>query len=110
MEVKLKIKHFNPERDSELWWGEYTVRAEPTDRLLNAFNYVKWYIDVTLSYGRSCAHGVCGSDAMQVNGHNALACKLLLRNLGNHITVEPLPAFPVLKYLIVDVNRFFQIN
>ena len=110
MEVKLKIKRFNPERDSKSWWGEYTVPAEPTDRLLDALNYFKWYIDGTLSYRRSCAHGVCGSDAMQINGHNALTCKLLLRNLGNHITVEPLPAFPVLKDLIVDINRFFQIN
>jgi len=77
LEVKLKIKRFNPERDSKSWWGEYTVPAEPTDRLLDALNYVKWYIDGTLSYCPSCAHGVCGSDVMQINGHNALACKLL---------------------------------
>ena len=110
MEIRLKIKRFNPEKDNKPWWGEYTVPAEPADRLLDALNYVKWYIDGTLSYRRSCAHGVCGSDAMQINGHNALACKLLLRNLGKHITVEPLPAFPVLKDLIVDINRFFKIN
>ena len=110
MEISLRIKRFNPERDTKSWWGEYTVSAEPTDRLLDALNYVKWYIDGTLSYRRSCAHGVCGSDAMKINGHNALACKLLLRNLGKHITVEPLPAFPVLKDLIVDISRFFEIN
>lgn len=110
MKIHLRIKRFNPEKDREPWWGEYTVPADPTDRLLDALNYVKWYIDGTLSYRRSCAHGVCGSDAMQINGHNALACKLLLRNLGKRITVEPLPAFPVLKDLIVDMEGFFQIN
>ena len=90
MQVTLKIKRFNPEKDKEAWWGEYKIEAEPTDRLLDALNYVKWYRDGTLTYRRSCAHGVCGSDAMQINGSNKLACKVLLNSLGSTITIEPL--------------------
>ncbi|MGA2630891.1 MAG: succinate dehydrogenase iron-sulfur subunit [Terriglobia bacterium] len=108
MKVTLKIKRFNPEKDSEPYWGEYPVEAEPTDRLLNALNYVKWYIDGTLTYRRSCAHGVCGSDAMLINGANTLACKVLLQNLGSKITVEPMRGFRVIKDLLVDMEAFFE--
>jgi succinate dehydrogenase / fumarate reductase, iron-sulfur subunit len=107
MQVHLKIRRFNPERDEQPWWGEYTLEAEPTDRLLDALNHVKWYVDGTLTYRRSCAHGVCGSDAMVVNGANALACKVLLKNLGKSITVEPLRGLPVIKDLLVDLEGFF---
>jgi succinate dehydrogenase iron-sulfur subunit len=108
MKVNLKIRRFNPEKDKEPWWGEYTIEAEPTDRLLDALNHVKWYIDGTLTFRRSCAHGVCGSDAMQINGANALACKVLLKNLGNNIRVEPLRGFQVIKDLLVDLDAFFD--
>ncbi len=109
MRVLLKIKRFNPEKDEKPWWGEYPVEAEPTDRLLDALNHVKWYVGGTLTYRRSCAHGVCGSDAMRINGSNALACKVLLKHLGNRITVEPLPALRVIKDLLVDMDRFLDL-
>ena len=108
MQVTLKIRRFNPETNPEPWWGEYKFEAEPTDRLLDALNHVKWYLDGTLTYRRSCAHGVCGSDAMLINGHNGLACKLLLKNLGNKITVEPMRGFRVIKDLLVDMESFFD--
>ena len=108
MKVNLKIRRFNPEKDKEPWWGEYTIEAEPTDRLLDALNHVKWYIDGTLTYRRSCAHGICGSDAMQINGANTLACKVLLKNLGNNIRVEPLRGYQVIKDLLVDLDAFFD--
>ncbi len=107
MRVTIKIKRFNPEKDSEPHWREYQVEAEPTDRLLDALNYIKWNIDGTLTYRRSCSHGVCGSDAMLINRRNGLACKLLLKNLGNTITVEPLRGLPLLKDLLVDMEGFF---
>ncbi len=107
MRVTIKIKRFNPEKDSEPHWREYQVEAEPTDRLLDALNYIKWNIDGTLTYRRSCAHGVCGSDAMLINRRNGLACKLLLKNLGSTITVEPLRGLPLLKDLLVDMEGFF---
>jgi len=108
MKVTLKIKRFNPEKDIEPYWGEYPVEAEPTDRLLDALNYVKWYIDGTLTFRRSCAHGICGSDAMLINGANTLACKVLLQNLGSKITIEPMRGFRVIKDLLVDMEAFFE--
>lgn len=106
MQVTLRIKRFNPEKDKEPWWGEYKFAAEPTDRLLDALNYVKWYLDGSLTYRRSCAHGICGSDAMQINGSNRLACKVLLMNLGQKITIEPLRGYRVIKDLLVDMDAF----
>ena len=108
MKVTLKIKRFNPEKDTEPYWGEYPVEAEPTDRLLDALNYVKWYLDGTLTFRRSCAHGICGSDAMLINGANKLACKVLLQNLGSKITIEPMRGFKVIKDLLVDMDAFFE--
>jgi len=106
MQVTLRIKRFNPEKDKEPWWGEYKIEAEPTDRLLDALNQVKWRLDGSLTYRRSCAHGVCGSDAMQINGSNRLACKVLLKALGQKITIEPLRGFRVIKDLLVDMDTF----
>ena len=108
MKVTLKIKRFNPEKDTEPYWGEYPVETEPTDRLLDALNYVKWYLDGTLTFRRSCAHGICGSDAMLINGANTLACKVLLQNLGSKITIEPMRGFKVIKDLLVDMDAFFE--
>ena len=111
MKVKLRVRRFNPERDSRSWWAEYEVEIEETDRVLDALNYVKWYIDDSLTYRRSCAHGVCGSDAMRINGVNHLACKVLIREVavdGGTITVQPLLGLPVIKDLVVDQGPFFQ--
>ncbi len=107
MQVTLRIQRFDPAKDKEPHFEEYPVEVESTDRLLDALNYVKWYHDGTLAYRRSCAHGICGSDAMRVNGRNRLACKVLMKELGSHITVEPLLGFPVIKDLVVDMELFF---
>jgi succinate dehydrogenase / fumarate reductase, iron-sulfur subunit len=107
MEVTLKILRFNPETDAKPHWEEYPLELEPTDQLLDALNQVKWYHDGTLAYRRSCAHGICGSDAMTVNHVNRLACKLLMRDLGKKVTVEPLRGFPIIKDLVVDMEPFF---
>jgi len=108
MKVHLKIKRFNPEKDEKPWWGEYEFQAEPTDRVLDALHYVKDYLDGTLAFRRSCGHGICGSDAMRINGRNLLACKVLVRDIGTNITIEPLLALPVIKDLIVDMEPFFE--
>jgi succinate dehydrogenase / fumarate reductase iron-sulfur subunit len=107
MKVTLKIQRFNPETDSRPHWQEFQAEVEPTDRLLDALNYVKWYLDGTLAFRRSCAHGICGSDAMTVNGINRLACKVLIRDLKQPVVVQPLVGMPVLKDLIVDMEPFF---
>lgn len=108
MQVDLKIKRFKPEVDTQPHWETYRLDAEPTDRLLDVLNQIKWYIDGSLAYRRSCAHGICGSDAMRINGFNRLACKILVKDLGPKITIEPLGAFKVLKDLIVDIEPFFD--
>jgi succinate dehydrogenase / fumarate reductase iron-sulfur subunit len=108
MQVTLKIQRFNPEEDTRPHWEEYKVDMEPTDRLLDALHQVKWYQDGTLAFRRSCAHGVCGSDAMTINSVNRLACKVLMNELGSKVTVEPLRGFPIVKDLIVDMEPFFD--
>jgi succinate dehydrogenase / fumarate reductase iron-sulfur subunit len=81
---------------------------EPNDRLLDALHHIKWYEDGTLALRRSCAHGICGSDAMLINGRNALACKVLVKDLAPKVTVEPIRGLRVLKDLIVDMDTFFD--
>jgi succinate dehydrogenase / fumarate reductase iron-sulfur subunit len=108
MEVTLRIQRFNPEKDQKPYWKEYQVEVEPTDRLLDALHQVKWYQDGTLAFRRSCAHGVCGSDAMTINSVNRLACKVLMKELGAKITVEPLRGFPIVKDLVVNMEPFFD--
>lgn len=106
MKIKLEIRRFNPETDKKPWWGKYEVEVEPTDRVLDALHYVKWYQDGTLTLRRSCAHGVCGSDAIRINARNRLACKVLIKDVGRKITVEPILGLPVIKDLIVDMEPF----
>ncbi len=107
-DVTLRIKRFNPEIDEKAHFEEYQVQVEGTDRVLDALNQIKWTQDGTLTYRRSCAHGICGSDAMRINGRNRLACKILMKDLGKRITVEPLIGFKVEKDLLVDMEPFFD--
>jgi succinate dehydrogenase / fumarate reductase iron-sulfur subunit len=109
MTVTVKILRYNPEVSEESRWESYQVTAEPTDRVLDALHKVKWDLDGSLTFRRSCAHGVCGSDAMRINGKNRLACKTLLKdvNPAQPITVEPIKGLPVLKDLVVDMEPFF---
>jgi len=108
MDVTLRIRRYNPELDHEPHWEEYRVTAEPTDRVLDLLHEVKWYQDGTLTFRRSCAHGVCGSDAMLINGRNRLACEMLVRDAGDHITVEAIRGLPVVKDLLVDMEPFWD--
>jgi succinate dehydrogenase / fumarate reductase iron-sulfur subunit len=108
MQVTLRIQRFDPEKDKRPYWKEYQVEVQPSDRLLDALHRVKWYQDGTLVFRRSCAHGVCGSDAMTINSVNRLACKLLMKELGSTVTVEPLRGFPIIKDLVVDMEPFFD--
>ena len=107
MDVEIKIKRFNPEVDDKPYWGTYTVDVEPTDKVLDAIHEVKFHQDGTLALRRSCVHGVCGSDAMVINGSNALACTTLIQQVGDKITVEPIRGLPVIKDLVVDMEPFF---
>lgn len=108
MEVTLRIKRFNPEGDRKAHFEEYLVEVDPRDRVLDALNQVKWYQDGTLTYRRSCGHGICGSDAMRINGRNRLACKVLMQDVGKRVTLEPLMGFRIEKDLLVDMDGFFE--
>src|SRR5207244_7249959 len=108
MNVLMRIKRFDPEKHRKPYWDEFRVEAEPIDRLLDALNTIKWTMDGTLTYRRSCAHGVCGSDAMRINGRNRLACKVLVKDLSTHITIEPMLGFTIIKDLVVDLEPFFE--
>jgi len=108
MDVTLRIRRFNPELDSEPHWEEYRVEAEPSDRVLDLLHRVKWFQDGTLTFRRSCAHGVCGSDAMLINGRNRLACEYLVKDAGSRISVEPLRGLRVVKDLLMDMEPFWD--
>ncbi len=105
--LKVRVKRYNSETDQAPRWQEYAVEANPLDRFLDVLNKIKWEQDGTLTFRRSCAHGVCGSDAMRINGHNRLACKMLVADLGTKISVEPMLGYPVLRDLVVDMDPFF---
>lgn len=114
MRAQLRIRRYNPENGAKPWWGEYVLEdVKSTDSVLDLLHRIKWEVDGTLSLRRSCAHGVCGSDAMRINGANALACKMLVQRLKKDdqtikIQVEPILGLPVLKDLIVDMEPFFE--
>ena len=110
--LTVHIQRYNPELDELPHTESYRVPALPGDRLLNVLHYIKWYIDGTLTFRRSCAHGVCGSDAMRINGRNRLCCKVLVKDLignkKNEVTIEPIKGLPLLKDLVVDMEPFFD--
>ncbi|MCL4267949.1 MAG: succinate dehydrogenase iron-sulfur subunit [Anaerolineales bacterium] len=108
MEVTVKIFRYNPEKDKRGNYVTYKVDADENDRVLDVLEYIKGKMDGALSFRRSCAHGVCGSDAMRINGRNMLACKVLVRDVGTNITVEPILGLPIKKDLIVDMEPFFD--
>ena len=109
MELRLRIFRFDPQTDVEPYYRNYTVQAGLNERVLDCLNRIRWEQDGTLGYRMSCAHGVCGSDAMRINGSCALACQKLVSDLeGQDILLEPLPSFKVLKDLIVDLEPFFS--
>ena len=109
MKRHFKILRFDPEKDNKPHYQTYEVSANPTDRILDCLNRIKWEQDGTLGYRMSCGHGVCGSDAMKINGRCALACQKLVKDYeGTEVVLEPLPSFEVQKDLIVNLESFFE--
>jgi succinate dehydrogenase / fumarate reductase iron-sulfur subunit len=110
MECTFIIARFDPDRDPRRYHQRYTVSAEPTDKILDCLNRIRAEQDPGLAFRASCAHGICGSDAMVINGRVELACQKLVRDFktANNFVIEPLPLFTVLKDLIVDLEPFFE--
>jgi len=108
MEITIKIFRYNPEKDKRGHYETYKLEGDENDRVLDLLEYIKGNYDGTLSFRRSCAHGVCGSDAIRINGRNMLACKTLVRDVGANITVEPVLGLKIVKDLIVDMEPFFD--
>ena len=107
MDYTFRIKRYDPDVDVKPHFEEYVLNLAPTDRVLDGLNEIKWHHDGTLTYRRSCGHGVCGSDAMRINGRNYLACKTLMKEFGRKVTIEPMIGFTVIKDLVVDMDQFF---
>lgn len=103
-----RIYRFDPDRDGEPYMKEYDIELKPTDRmLLDALERIK-AVDDSLSLRRSCREGVCGSDAMNINGKNGLACITRLADLKGPVELRPLPGLPVIRDLVVDMSQFFK--
>lgn len=105
--LHVRVKRANPDAKSAPYWQEFKIEASPLDRFVDVLNKIKWTLDGTLTFRRSCLHGVCGSDAMRINGHNRLACRVLVADLGTKISVEPMLGYPVIRDLVVDMDPFF---
>ena len=108
IDVELRVKRYDPERDKKPHWQTFNVQVKAfRSVVLDVLHAAKWEFDGTLTFRRSCAHGVCGSDAMVINGENGLACQVLIQDVGTDITVEAIRGFPVIKDLVVDMEPFF---
>jgi len=103
-----KIYRYNPDADSKPYMQTIEIDLNDGDRmLLDALIKLK-ALDPSLSYRRSCREGICGSDAMNINGKNGLACLVNLKTLPETIILKPLPGLPVVRDLIVDMTQFFK--
>jgi succinate dehydrogenase / fumarate reductase iron-sulfur subunit len=106
--MKFRVYRYDPEKDSKPFMKDYEVALEPSDRmLLDALVRIK-AMDDSLSLRRSCREGVCGSDAMNINGRNGLACITRLADLKEPVELRPLPGLPVIRDLVVDMSQFFK--
>lgn len=107
--VKFEIYRYDPDKDERPYMQKLEVELQPTDKmLLDALIRIKNDVDDSLALRRSCREGVCGSDAMNINGKNGLACTTNLRELKEPIVLRPLPGLPVVRDLIVDMTNFFN--
>ena len=105
--MKFRIYRYDPDADARPRMQDYEMEPGHDDRmLLDALQRLK-HIDPSLSFRRSCREGVCGSDAMNINGRNGLACIQPLKSLHEPVVLRPLPGFPVIRDLIVDMSQFF---
>jgi len=106
--MKFRIQRYDPDKDARPYFQDYDLAAGPADRMLLDMLLRIKSLDDTLSLRRSCREGVCGSDAMNINGRNGLACVTKLSELAEPVVIKPLPGLPVIRDLIVDMTLFFD--
>jgi len=107
--MKFSIYRYNPDVDKKPYYKDYVIEVDEHDKkLLNALVKIKEHEDDSVSFRRSCREGVCGSDAMNINGRNGLACLTDLADLKEPVVLNPIPGLPVIRDLIVDMTQFFH--
>ena len=108
MEKRFFIQRFFPGKDKRPYWQEYVLHCDSTWVVLDALEAIRSKQDPSLAYRRVCRHGICGSCAMNINGLNRLACETRLADLPSKIRIKPLPGFPVIRDLVVDLTQVYQ--
>lgn len=107
--MSVRIMRYHPETDDKPRWQTFSLPVEEEMTILDVLNEIHWYHDGTLAYRRSCRSAICGSCAMKVNGINVLACETPVHRFrGSRLKIEPLPGFPIIKDLVVDMEGFFD--
>jgi len=106
--MKLTVYRYDPDKDSAPRYQDYEVKLEQADRMLLDVLVKAKAMDDSLAFRRSCREGVCGSDAVNINGKNGLACITNMRALPTKVVLKPLPGLPVIRDLIVDMTQFFK--
>ena len=106
--MKLSISRYNPEHDDKPYIQNYEIELARTDRMLLDVLMRLKQEDDSLTFRKSCREGVCGSDAMNINGRNGLACITSVSGLREPVVLRPLPSFPIIRDLVVDMTNFFN--
>ncbi len=107
--MKFSIYRYNPETNKNPYYQDFEVELAKEDaKLLTALVKIKEYYDDSFSFRRSCREGVCGSDAININGRNGLACLTNLEGLKEPVVIRPIPGLPIIRDLIVDMTQFFN--
>lgn len=104
-----RIFRYDPDRDARPYMQDYSVSLHRGELMvLDALVHIKSFVDDSLSFRRSCREGVCGSDGMNINGKNRLACITRMTELSQPVVLRPLPGMPVVRDLVVDLTQFWR--
>jgi succinate dehydrogenase / fumarate reductase iron-sulfur subunit len=105
--MKFKIHRYNPETDEKPYMQDVELDIDPSEMVRDALLRIK-AVDETLAFRHSCGEGVCGSDAINMNGVNGLACLTRLSSLKQPIEIRPVPGMPIVRDLVVDMEQFYK--
>lgn len=105
--MRFRIHRYNPETDDKPYMQEFDIDIDPNKMVRDALIRIK-AVDESLAFRHSCGEGVCGSDAININGVNGLGCLTRLSTLKEPIEVRPVPGMPIIRDLVVDMDQFFK--